>query len=295
MLSQKKVAETVFNEFSIFLKNTELINREFDEKVQDEFKIIHDLFKRKIHRCEVVDSTIFPSQIIETDIIFELLFEKIQCHLAENGPYLKLKKLIVKEVLKEFKTCNKVILSTEILLESVYDAFFLHYFNDRVNNINYFDVSYQIIRKILNDSNYFYPDEIFNSLHTILYKLLKGLIQKGISSKEFFIKKALEQFRKRNLISQMFICDVLTNLSYNCLNFLINKRYIRFKRGLVDTSERKLKKGIKKFSNKMTSVLKSFPVFLRDDLINLSNKITEELKKLIKKDITEELKKLIKK
>ena len=55
------MVKTIFNEFSTFLKNTDLLNREFDNYVQNEFKTICDLFKRKIYRCEVVKPVVKPT------------------------------------------------------------------------------------------------------------------------------------------------------------------------------------------------------------------------------------------
>ena len=284
IISQKKMVKTIFNEFSTFLKNTDLLNREFDNYVQNEFKTICDLFKRKIYRCEVVKPVVLPSENIKVYILFNLISYKIHECLVKNKWYSRLKKSILKEVLEKFESNEKSLLPTENLLISIYDAFYSNCFNYKLGENFSFDLSSQIVSTVLSQYNYIYPKEILNSLHYTVYDLLTKLMLDGTNSKQYFISEALERLVQKNLIFHMIFWDLLSNISYNCLNFLIDKSFIQFKRGLIETSERNLKKGIRKFNREIYSFYNFYPVILKNNLFIITYYITEELLKVIKKD-----------
>ena len=104
MISRKKMVKTIFNEYSTFLENTMILREEFNEDVLKDFKIINELFKRKIRRCEVLKPIVLHSEINEIDILFKIISNKIQECLAKNKSYLRLKKSILKEVLIDFES-----------------------------------------------------------------------------------------------------------------------------------------------------------------------------------------------
>ncbi len=284
MISQKKMVKTIFDEFSTFLENTEVLRQEFGEDIQKEFKIIHDLFKRKIQRCEVVKPIILPSENNEIDVLFKLISDKIQECLAKNNSYLRLKKSILKEVLADFESNDKAILPTEMVLSSIYDNLSSDNFNHKSGKNFSFNVSSQIISTIFNQYNYYYPEEIIESLYITLYDLLTELMLDGLNSKGYFIHEALERLAQKELIFRMQFWDILTNISYNCLNFLIDKSFIKFKRGLIEASEKNLKKGIRKFNREIYSFYNFYPAILKNNLLIFTYYITEELLKVIKKD-----------
>lgn len=285
MFSLKKSSEILFDEFSSFLKNSKISYHNSNNKIQNEFEIISNLFEDKIRRCEVIRPLILPYQVYEICSLFKHLSKEIQQCIVKRDSFIKSKDSIIKAVISDNKIHSKNEHPIDLLLKSIFDALYSKLLKDGVKGIISFDVCFQICKSCLNTYFYSYSFEIISALCRIFHNLFSDLIKEEKISKKHFVNKAVERLGETKLISQIYTWEVLTNLSYNYINFLTEHRYIYFKRGHIITSNGNLSNRLYNFKNEIFSLIHPFPDILKEDLIKYTKNIVEEIRKILKKDI----------
>ncbi|TFG02860.1 MAG: GIY-YIG nuclease family protein [Promethearchaeota archaeon] len=285
MISLKQSSEIIFDEFSSFLKNSGILYHNSNIDKLDDFKIISKLFKDKIRRCEVIKLLIFPYQIYEACNLFKKISKEIQQFIMRQDSFIKFREMIIDKIISDKKFCKKNEHPIDILFKNIFNVLYSKLIKDGIKGIISFDVSSQICKSCLNNNFYNYTDEIILGLCQIFHCIFNDLIKEENISKKNFVNKAVERLGETNLISQIYTWELLTNLSFNCINFLTENRYIYFKKGNVINLDGELRNGLKKFKNEIYSLINSLPGKLREDLTKFTENIVEQLSKVLKQDV----------
>ena len=283
MISQNQLAELLFEEFSTFLENTEILKLSLTTEVQQEYHMVCELFEKKIRRCEVGDTILLPFDISQTCALFLIIGSHIEHSLLEKGTYFKQKDYLLHRALAEFSTSYREILPLEQIINSIYNEwyqYFLQYPEER--EIPY-DTSTYLFELVMYKYVRYYSGEMLRALHHIAYEMFNEVIHTESNSKTLFLHKVVERLGETPLLSQMFVWDVLTNIAYKCLNFLTNKGYISFQEGCAVVSRKKLSNGLHQFRKKMRFILPEVPFHFKRDLVRYTEFVLEEMRNILER------------
>lgn len=284
MNSRKEIAELLFNEFTVFLENSKLLSRKYDNEVKNDFDEVSLLFKKKICRCEVGRFTILPSQVQKMCALFDLISNRIKQCLTRGKSYLRSKEHIIEPLLEQVNDPSLEESTILNLLSAIYDAFCAEFNDKSFQDNDYFRKCTQIINKILYENDLFYSKEISSTLIRICFNTFKdGLLIRN-NSKKYFVEIAIEQLLQNRVISQMFVWNVIKNIAYKCVDFLVKNEYILFKNGCSFSSRRSIEKGFLEFKEEMKILIKSLNLKCKEDIILYVEKVIEELWVAIESD-----------
>ncbi|TFG12848.1 MAG: hypothetical protein EU535_05720 [Promethearchaeota archaeon] len=281
MRCEKESLEAIFTEFSQFLQNSEIITGEVNARFLEQYFQVSSLFEKKICRCEVGKSTLLPSQVNELCILFKILSEKIKHVLIQKGSYVKVKNKIINEILSQENLQVDDTALIERLIFEIYDGFNGNFENSQTYSAIPFNESIHIFNIILENYNYSSSKELSTSLHFIFYELYTELVEKGQLSKALFRDKAVQRLGQQNLLTDLFIWDILMNLSLKCIHFLTNWGFIYFQQGCVLISDKNLKTGLLEYQKEISSLVKDFPPELRRDVMCYMELVSKKFRKLL--------------